>query len=154
MTFENHLLRTHGMLMMPLKQNYPLRLSYNERDLAFGFGTVQSPGQRNGRGSASRPPVAFGGNTYRKARGGMSLASGYLTPTSQRTLNIEEEEEDEDTLVGDSPNSRIPPSEMSHGTLKTEYVSNKKHHSMYTPSTMAVSRATSQRSPTKRVFSK
>jgi hypothetical protein len=31
-----------------------------------------------------RPHVEPGANTYRKARGGMSLASGYLTPTSRK----------------------------------------------------------------------
>lgn len=35
-----------------------------------------------------RPPVARGANTYRKARGGMSLASGYLTPNSRKTDNL------------------------------------------------------------------
>ncbi|WAR08486.1 hypothetical protein MAR_018444 [Mya arenaria] len=64
--------------------------------------TIGKDGQRRPSG------VALGGNTYRKARGGMSLASGYLTPTSQKTADFDDEDdEDDDTLVAMSPRSKI-----------------------------------------------
>ena len=84
-----------------------------------------------------RPQAHPGENTYRKARGGMSLASGYLTPTSRKNANY-------------SPISKL--------SLASEYteVNNRKQRTDVSASTYyntPRSKAGSK-SPQKRVFCK
>ncbi|XP_052237641.1 golgin subfamily A member 6-like protein 6 isoform X2 [Dreissena polymorpha] len=95
--------------------------------------------------SGGRPLAPLGGNTYRKARGGMSLASGYLTPTSRKTVL-----EKSDTLDNITPPDSPSP-QKSYVSLKTEYASNKKA-TMQTPSVYESPSTHASQSPSKKVF--
>ncbi|KAL4232714.1 Lebercilin [Mactra antiquata] len=85
----------------------------------------------------TRPTGQPGANTYRKARGGMSIASGYFSPSSRKLDN----QTTMDKLSLKSASEYQTPKPEKQRTEASEY---------YTPRSLA----TKTRSPTKKVFNR
>ena len=88
-----------------------------------------------------RPHADPGANTYRKARGGMSLASGYFTPS--RKSGVTRRSDTIETL-------RLSPRSKAR-SMKSEY--NSKSYASMDTSVYDTSRANSE-SPQKKAFCK